>query len=295
MTYSHKRITVSVEGASGNGAIPGGALTNAIFDGLRTLARINKAGGSYFGTCELMIYGLSLSHISQLSTWGTNYHPNKNYIVTVQAGDPVNGMSVVFKGVVSQAWADFTNMPDVPMYLLAVGTTAPMNVGTAQPTSSGGAVQVAPLIEKLAGAGGMQFENSGVQAVLDGVYHWGSPWKQAKEIADAAGINIFQDDGKVVIWPEGQPRQGDVLQVSRETGMRDYPSFTEYGVQVKIEFKRAISYATMMNIKSDLKPANGLWQIVSIDYDLAAEMPNGNWFAILKGIQLGAPATGLFK
>ncbi len=293
MTYAHKKIAVRLDNASANGAGPN--MGSAEFVGLRTHARISKAGGVYMGTAEITIYGLSLAHISQLSTWGTNYHPNKNYLITVLAGDDVNGMSIVFQGVVTQAWADFTNMPDVPMYFLATGTTAPMNVGTVQPTSAAGPTQVAPVIQKLALAGGMQFENSGVDATLNGLYHWGSPWKQAKEIADAANVNIFQDDGAVAIWPKDQPRHGNMLEVSPQTGLRDYPSFTQYGVLVKVEFKRAVKYGTMMRITSDLKPACGTWAIVSIDYDLQAETPNGNWFTILNGVQLGAPVTGMFK
>lgn len=293
MTYSHKRIKVTLANAQSNGAGP--SKGGVEFEGLRTYARITKAGGVYMGTAEIVIFGLSLDHINQLSTWGTAYHPNKNYLIAVEAGDPVNGMSLVFMGMVTQAWADFTNMPDVPMYFLATGTTAPMNVGPMQPTSAGGTVEVAPLIQKAAMIGGMQFENSGVNAVLDGVYHWGSPWKQAKEIADAANVNIFQDDGTVAIWPKDQPRQGDTLEVSPQTGLRDYPSFTQYGVLVKVEFKRAIKYGTTMHVTSDLKEANGDWNIISIDYDLQAETPNGNWFSILNGIQIGAPVTGLFK
>jgi hypothetical protein len=291
VTYSHKRITVTLTNAQANGAGP--AEGGFDFDGLRVHARIKKAGGVSFASAEITIYGLSLDHISALSTWGTNYHPNKNYIIAVEAGDPVNGMSRVFEGVVNQAWADFTNMPDVPMTLMAQGTSAPMNVGTVNPTSTSGPTQVAPVIQKLAQAGGMQFENSGVNAVLDGIYHWGSPWKQAKEIADAANVNIYQDDGTVAIWPKDQPRQGDVLEVSPQTGLRDYPSFTQFGVLVKVEFKRTIQYGTLMHVTSDLKEACGNWSIYSIDYDLQSETPNGNWFAILNGIQLGAPVTGV--
>lgn len=292
MTYVERKIRVTLTNAQANGATGGGAPgKGAQFEGLRTHARIEKAGGNYMGTAQVQIYGLSLDHISDLSTWGTMYHPNQNYLISIEAGDEINGMSLVFLGVVQQAWADFTGMPDVPMFFLAVGSTAPAMVGPAKPTSFSGSTQVAPLIQKLAGQGQMGFENSGVKAVLESGYHWGSPWKQMKEIADSARVDIFQDDGKVAIWPRGQARNGDTLLVSRETGMRDYPTFTQFGVVVKKEFDRAITYGTNMQIESDLKPANGTWQIIGINYDLQAETPNGNWFAILSGVQLGAPVT----
>lgn len=290
MTYVERKIRVTLTNAQANGAA-GGAPSGARFEDLKVHARIEKAGGNYMGTAEIQIWGLSLQHIGELSTWGTAYHPTQNYLIAVEAGDVVNGYSLVFLGVVQQAWADFTGMPDVPMFFLAVGTTAPANVGPASPTSFSGSTPVAPLIQKLALSAGLQFENSGVNAVLESGYHWGSPWKQMKEIADAARINIFQDDGAAAIWPQGSPRDGDTLKVSRSTGMRDYPSFTQFGVVVKVEFSRAIKYGTNMQIESDLKPANGLWQIIGINYDLQSQTDNGNWFSILSGVQLGAPVT----
>ena len=37
----------------------------------------------------------------------------------------------------------------------------------------------------------------------------------------------------------------------------------------------------------------GTWKIIRIDYDLQANTPKGNWFAVLDGTQLGAPVTQL--
>lgn len=292
MTYVERKIRITLTNAQSNGATGGGqAGAGAQFENLRVLARIEKAGGNYMGTAQITVYGLSLDHISQFSTWGTMYHPTQNYLISIEAGDAINGYSLVFLGNVQQAWADFSGMPDVPMIFLAIGTTAPANVGPASPTSFSGSTPVAPLIQKLAATGGLKFENSGVNSVLESGYYWGSPWKQIKEISDSAGINVFQDDGVATIWPQGGARNGDDLLVSSETGLRDYPTFTQFGVVVKIEFSKAITYGAKMTIKSDLKPANGSWQIIGIDYDLQSQVPNGNWFAILSGIQLGAPVT----
>jgi len=291
--FLHHRIRITLANAQHDGNT--GSTGGAVFEGLRTSVRIQKSGGNFMGNAEVTIYGLSKDHVAQLSTWGTLIHPTKNYLISIQAGDDVNGMSTVFFGVVNQAWGDFTNMPNNPMYFLAVGTTAPMNVGTVDPTSAQGPTPIAPAIQKLSAAGGMTFENNGVNAVMDGFYHWGSPWKQIKELCDATYTEVFQDDGVVAIWPKDGARAGDTLFISRETGMRDYPSFTEYGVHVKVEFKRAVKYGTFMQIKSDLAPANGTWRILNINYDLESETPNGSWFTILDGISLGAPVTGFLK
>jgi hypothetical protein len=280
--YVHRKIRVTAKGKA--------------FEGLRTIVRISKAGGNYLGTAEVMIYGLTKSDLNMLSTLGMFYRPQTWYPITIEAGDDRNGMSLVFSGTVQQAWADLTNMPDVPMYLLAQGTTAPANTGTTQPTSTGGLTPIVPLLQKLAQAGGMTLENNGVNTVIDGIYHWGSPWKQIKEICDACRIDVVQEDNVVAIWPEGQNRNGDTLLVSKKTGMRDAPIFTQYGVVVKVEFSRAIKLGTLMQVQSEfILAANGTYWIGGIDYDLAAELPGGNWFSILSGVAPGAPVSGLFN
>lgn len=261
---------------------------------LRTSARILKAGGFTNGEMALQIWGLSLDHINELSTYGTYANPNYNYQITVDAGDEINGMSTVFVGGIQQAWGDMRAMPNVPFHVLAKAGGAPA-VNRQQPTTYPGSTDVPMMLQKLAQAAGLNFENSGVSAKLADPYFWGSGWKQMKEIIDAAGIDGIIDDNTLAIWPRNGARNGDTIEVSADTGMRDYPSFTTYGVQVRVEFRRALRYGQYMNIKSDIPKANGRWRIMRIDYDLQANTPKGGWYAILDGMQDGAPITDLSK
>jgi hypothetical protein len=259
---------------------------------LRTSARITKAGGFNLGALQLELRGLSLDHICQLSTFGSRFHPNYNYTVTVDAGDDENGMSTVFVGGIQQAWGDMKAMPDCPFHVMAVsgGSAAVMR---APPSSYQGATEAKTILQELAKKSGLSFEDSGIKEKLADPYFWGSPWKQMKEVIDAAGIEGFIDNGTLAVWPKNKARTGDTIEVSPQTGMRDYPSFTEYGVQVRTEFRRAINYGAMMNITSDIKPACGQWRIIKIDYDLQANTPKGSWYAILDGAQVGTPVTQL--
>lgn len=293
VTYVHRKIRVSFTNAATSGGAPNKG--GATFEGLRVHAKIVKTGPNYGSQAQIMLWGLSLDHINQLSSAGTRYRPQKQYDVSVEAGDDVNGMNLVFTGVVHQAWADFTGMPDVVMIISATGSTAQADVGTTSPTSTPGPTKVSAVLEQLAKAGGLKFENNGVDVILHGLYHWGSPMKQIREIAAAAGIDHITDNQTLAIWPQGGSRQGDILEISAKTGLRDYPTFTEYGVHVKVEFRKPLTYATKIKVVSDLKEANGIWQIIQIDYDLQSETPNGNWFAIIDGQYLGAPVTQIGK
>jgi len=256
---------------------------------LRTSARILKAGGFNLGALQLEIRGLSLEHIKQLSTFGTRFHPNYNYSITVNAGDDINGMSTVFEGQIQQAWGDMKAMPDCPFHVIAIsgGSASTMR---APPSSYQGPTEVTTILKKLAGEAGLAFEDNGVKQKLADPYFWGSPWKQMKEVIDAAGIEGFIDNGTLAVWPKQGARPGNLF-ISPQTGLRDYPSFTEYGVQVRTEFRRAIEYGSTMTIKSDITPACGDWRIIRIDYDLQSNTPHGSWYAILDGASMGSPVT----
>lgn len=286
MTYARRFIDVTFQGP-----------TTITFDdhdpdrALRKSARILKAGGYNLGSLQLEIRGLSLEHIKQLSTFGTRFHPNYNYTVTVNAGDDINGMSTVFVGGIQQAWGDMKAMPDCPFHVVAVsgGSAAVMR---APPSSYQGPTDATTILQRLAQQAGLAFENNGAQGKINDPYFWGSPWKQMKEVIDAAGVEGFIDNGTLSVWPKNGARAGNI-QVSPQTGMRDYPSFTEYGVQVRTEFRRAIEYGSTMTIQSDITPACGDWRIIRIDYDLQSNTPHGSWYAILDGAQNGAPITSL--
>lgn len=277
MTYARRYIDVTFSGGKA-GTIKFNARGKYA---LRTQARILRAGGFNLSELQLAIRGLSLEHISQLSTYGTVIHPNYGYKIQVDAGDEINGMSTVFVGNIQQAWADMKAMPDCPFNVIATagGSAAVMK---ADPTSFSGPTAAETLLKQMAQKAGLDFKNFGLNKMIADPYHWGSPWKQMKEVIDAAnGDGIIEHD-RLTVWPMTGNSGGNLL-ISPQTGMRDYPSFTEYGVQVRYEFHKEIDYRSVMTIKSDIKPANGDWTIIRIDYDLQSNTPNGNWFAILDG------------
>ena len=307
MTYVRRMINVTFSGggqaAPFSGGGPGGSLTfNAQGKyALRISARITHAGGLNFGELALEIRGLSLAHINQLSTYGRYYQPDASYRIQVDAGDDDNGMSTVFVGSIRQAWGDMRSMPDVPFRVMAymnmgqTGDQGNVSSKVINPTSVSGAAQVPQLLQQICQQCGIPLENNGVSTQLTNPYYWGSPWKQISEIVQHAGIYGVLDNGIMAIWPKGGSRgTAGGLVISPQTGLRDYPAFTEYGVQVRAEFRRAIQFGSNMTIaNSSIVPANGAWQIIRIDYDLQANTPKGSWFMILDGSKLGAPVTML--
>jgi hypothetical protein len=255
---------------------------------LRTAVRILRAGGYNLSEAQVQIRGLSLQHINQLSTYGTVVHPNYGYKIQIDAGDEINGMSTVFVGNIQQAWADMKAMPDCPFHVLATagGDAAVKKV---EPTSFEGPTDAETMLKQLAGKAGLGFKNYGLNKKIADPYFWGSPWKQMKEIVDACYGDCIIEQEQLKVWPKNGSG-GTGLNISPGNGLRDYPSFTQFGVQVRYEFHREIDYRSVMTITgSDIALANGPWTIIRIDYDLQSNTPRGNWFAIIDGMSLGAP------
>jgi hypothetical protein len=248
---------------------------------LRTHARVLRAGGYNLSELQLEIRGLSLQHISQLSTYGTVIHPNYGYKIQVDAGDEINGMSTIFVGNIQQAWADMKAMPDCPFHVIATagGQAAVMK---ADPTSFSGPTPAETILKQIAGKAKLGFNNFGLNKMIADPYHWGSPWKQMREVIDAANGEGIIENETLKVWPMNGNSGGNLF-IAAGTGLRDYPSFTQYGVQVRYEFHRDIEYRSQMTIQSDIQPACGTWTIIRIDYDLQSNTPHGNWFAILDG------------
>lgn len=274
MLFEHRKINVTFVG---NETIK---LTDH-----RVTARIASIGDPNIGSAQLQIFGMTLEKMNKLSTYGRAFMtPNYNYQIIIEAGDRVNGMNRVFFGFIQQAWGDYQDMPNVPFHVLAyAGPSVQVDQGGQNWNSYEGPTDVAQMMENLAGKMGFQFENGGVNLKLMSPYHYGSPLRQAQLIREAADINMVLENGVLAIWPRNKPRSGEGPYISKETGMVAEPSFTDYGVMVRTEFTKPVKYGTNMTIKSIIEPANGPWSIKQVDYDLAAEMPNGPWFVTLQG------------
>jgi hypothetical protein len=264
--------------------------------GHRVSANVVTAGQADFGQAEVAIYGLPLTTMNQLATFGTRFRPLfGDRKMTISAGDSVNGMSQIFTGDISQAWGDFQSAPDVPFHAIAFSSQT-LSVKTQDPqtafSSFTGATQASTILQTLAKAGGLTFENNGVKAVLDSPYLFGSILNQIKSVAQAGKFNFVIENNTLAIWPQGKSRDsGDGLLISKETGMVSSPTFTDFGVIVKTEFTRPINYGANFTIKSMLTPANRTWYTCRKEYDLQSLVPKGHWFLSLWGCSTQADAA----
>ena len=293
MSFAERKITVTFTLGTGTFGESGQNTEN--LSGLRMTAKITKAGGNAMSGLELAVYGMKEDSMNKLSTLGMIITQVRRNTVLVQAGDDDSGMSTVFVGTITQAYADLQASPEVAFRVTAQAGLIEA-VSILPPSSFTGPTAVSTIMQALAAQMKLTFENNGVTTVLSHPYFWGSPRDQAKACADAAGCEWIIDGGKLAIWPSGASRaQSQVPLISVATGMKDYPAYTSKGISVATLYNPNIIYGGKIEVKSEQQPACGTWIVFQLDYDLACRMPNGGWFTTIgaarPGLGLGAPLS----
>lgn len=259
---------------------PGGSNTLTI-SGSRATARIQHAGAMAKSQAQVDIFGLTPSVMNQLSTLGMVFQLVQQNTIIIEAGDPINGLTLVFIGTITSAYGDYNQQPNVPFHFEAianlVNAVAPMT-----PSSYQNSTDVGSIMQGLARQMGLGFENNGVSVQLPSGYYPGSAQDQYQKVAGDAGIiaNVVPGaNGAMVlaIWPKGGSRGGVAPSVSPTTGMIGYPTYTQYGILVKTIFNPQVAFGGQIQVQSSLPNATGTWSVLRLDHSLDSLVPSGLW------------------
>jgi len=184
--------------------------------GFRATADIDKAGGMMMGTLRAKIYGVKQADMNSVTT--LQWKPGSRIANTVEVF-AIDGAAetLVFAGNIVNAWGDYQNMPDVFLHIQA--QSAFFNTLKAVPPRSfKGRVDVATVMGQIARDLGYTFENNGVTTQLVDVYLPNTGMEQAKDLARAAGCDLYLDDKVLAITPPNVPRKVIIPLISSASG-----------------------------------------------------------------------------
>lgn len=298
MTLVKRKINLTF--TLGQGAFGADGSDTVKITGLRASCTIAKAGGVSMSQLDLRVWGMPLDTMQKLTVLNKlSYAQERANSVTVEAGDDVSGMGVVFTGTIKEAWADATNPPDM-VFVLSAFSGGLDAVKPVPATSYNGPVSVDVLLASIGAqmSPPRSLENNGVQVTLDSPYLPGTLRDQLTEISRAARCNIITEDGPtgnvLAIWPLGQARKSAVLDLSPSTGLVGYPQFTQNGIAMTVLYTPSLTFGQRINVTSSLGAATGSWVVASLLHTLESEMPGGQWFTRLECGLLGqaAPVIG---
>lgn len=258
--------------------------------GFRAIADIDKAGGMMMGTLRAKIFGVKQVDMNSVTTlqWkpGTLI-PNTVEVFAIDGA----AETLVFAGNIVNAWADYQSMPDVYLHIQA--QSAFFNALKAiPPRSFKGRVDVASVMAQIARDLGYTFENNGVTTQLVDVYLPNTGMEQAKDLARAAGCDLYLDDKILAITPPNVPRKVIIPLISPASGLVGYPTFDGVGVNFQTLFNPAVTFGGSIKLETDVQRAAGEWVVTSVGHRLESEKPGGAWFSTIRGNQNGLAVTG---
>lgn len=272
--------------------------------GLRSTCQIKSysgTAGTFASQLQMRINGMYGQDMAKLSTLGYTSGLYKRNLVSIFAGDDVNGMTQVFSGGITYGNVDYNSMPDVGVDIIA-SALANMQFDSIAASSYQGSMNVATMLEGIARSAGLGFQNNGVTAKLSNHAVSGTANDQIRDICNAAGVIPYIENGKLYIWPAGSTRDDTVVEIGPSNGLVGYPRYIVGGVEVTTLFNPEIQIGRRVKINSSIPPpsknsptnmgiplpgASGTFYAWSIDHDLSAQVPGGPWFSTIK---LGANA-----
>lgn len=252
-----------------------------ILQGFRAIAEIDKAGGMMMGTLRAKIYGVSQADMNSATT--LQWKPGSLIPNTVEVY-AIDGTAetLVFAGNIVNAWGDYQSMPDVYLHIQA--QSAFFNqLKAVPPRSFKGQIDVASVMSQIARDLGYTFENNGVKTQLSDIYLPNTGMEQAKDLAKAAGCDLYLDDKILAITPPNVPRKGLIPLISKDTGLIGYPTYDGVGVNFQTLFDPSITFGGSIYLSTDILQAEGEWIVTSVAHRLEAEKLGGAWFSTVRG------------
>ena len=218
----------------------GSSKSNQItLEGYRATADIEKAGGVQLSTLKGKIYGVSQSDMNSCVT--LQWRP-RNIIQNTVEVYAIDGdqESIVFKGMIINAWPDFYSMPDVFLNIFAQSAYAGQ-IQAVPPISFKGAIEVSTVMSKIAKSMELTLENNDVRSKVTDIYLANTSMEQVRELARMAGIDFYIDIDTLAITPPNAPRQYSIVpEISKESGLIGYPTFDGIGVSLRCLFNPEI-------------------------------------------------------
>jgi len=228
--------------------------------GLRASVDVQQGYDIFDGEMNLNIEGMTLSNMQKLTVIGFIQRENVNNTIVVRAGDKVNGMQLVFRGFIWQAYIDANRQPS-PTFNILAKSSVRIALST-PPASSYKSAKVEHVFADLAKEGGLSFHNINVDQRMDGIYLTGSTLDKIKSMAKASGVMFSTDGGILTVWENLVQVNNKPIVCSPDSPdatLIGYPIVSGNMMEVVLLFTSRLRYYQRIEIKSQVEVANGMW------------------------------------
>lgn len=252
-----------------------------IIDALRMSAHVS-ANARQATQMNLNIWGMREEDMNALTAAWLDPQAIRNNTVTLEA-DSGDGYRLVFTGTIIEAQPDFRRVPDVPFQILAMISYF-QQINVSAPLSFQGAIDIDVLGRYFAEQLKMSYRNDNAKATLNDPYFPGTVFDQLRDCSRAANVDFYFQGDTLVFTPVLQPLTDvPAIVLSPSSGLLGYPMYTRRGLVATAIYDPAFQCGSAIEIQdSRVKGANGRWYPFSMEIDLTAALPGGNWTVVLQ-------------
>ena len=169
-SWGKKYVRVHVDMANG---------TRYTFSDFAMNVKVDKKGSPDLPEGEVIIKGLSLETMEQLTSLTFLKNARQNNILVIEAGYTEDTIAQIYRGEITSAKADFNNSPDVEFIISSKSGSYP-SVIPQSPISVKGQQPAIEVIKQLASQIGYNVENNGITTSISNTYIQGSPIQKIK-------------------------------------------------------------------------------------------------------------------
>ena len=276
MTY--KIRTAKIQFTLQDGATFDGDKGNILtIDGARMEAQLSFTGGFTGTLATIRIYGLGMGYMSRLAGRGVQLDSNRQkFIIRLD----VNGVEV-FLGYANWCYIDANSQPEIALVVQAAAQ-GEINLMPMPDTHIATTTTVADAARKIAVNTNIAITDY-TNYTLPSVYTTGTVGNQLIQLMQAT-LKVypkFQYDlnySYLDLFSSDNALDYEIINVSKETGMIGYPTFTQTGINITTIFNPKFSLQKVINLTSDLPNISGKYQIIDgCTANLSTVIDGGPW------------------
>lgn len=248
--------------------------SQTIIEGLAMGVTVTKPGLPEKNTANITVWGLKYDTMDQLTMLAFRPLESEKNTIMVEAGDKGGELSVVFKGEITAASADFNESPDISMKFECASGNYPQQIADPVMTVDGEA-KATDLFSQWSGAMGYTYKDEGVTASVKNSWYEGSPLQKSYKLSRDIECEFYVDDDEVVVMPLGQAREGNAVLLNKDTGLIGYPVFNQDGIVCRCIYNPDVKQGGLIQVESIVPRASGTWRVVKLEHSLSAYNPGG--------------------
>lgn len=250
---------------------------------LKTYTDLNiKAVGTKYADptqndIEISISNLDNATVNYLLTATSPFNQNATpKLVTVSAGRVSTGTSLVFIGNITAVVP--SQPPDVTLKIKAL--TDNYIKGNVIARSQPPVTNLSTVAKQIASDTGLSLNFQAVDKQLTNYTFTGGALDQLTNLQDAANVNVYSDNGQLIVKDYNVPLMNKVRILNLDTGMIGIPEITEQGVKVKFLLDNQTTLGGSLQLTSKLYPTiNGTYTIFKLGFDICSRQVPFYWIA----------------